>query len=141
MNEADLTPEERAEQAAAQANRDAMRAEIRTHEAEYNSLPIVIVCAIPLLVFGSLLLSMLGLESKWWYLALVGIPALIGYFYPLILIDRLKTPLRLEGGKLATRWQRRRYLIGFAILALLWTFRFEIYAWLERLWNNWQSWW
>ncbi|HEX4846748.1 MAG TPA: hypothetical protein VFV30_01270 [Novosphingobium sp.] len=141
MNEADLTPEERAEQAATQANRDAMRAEIRTHEAEYSSLPIVIVCAIPLLVFGSLLLSMLGLESKWWYLALVGIPALIGYFYPLILIDRLKTPLRLEGGKLATRWQRRKWLIGLAAALTLWLFRFEIYATLETLWNNWQSGW
>ena len=127
--------------AASKANRDAMMHEVREHKAEYTSLPIVIVCAIPLLMFGSLLLSMLGLQSKWWYLALIGIPVLIGFFYPLILIDRLRTPLRLGNGELVNGWKRRKVLIGFAVAAMLWMLRFEIFAWLEKIWNGWQGNW
>jgi hypothetical protein len=79
---------------------------------------------------------MLGLASKWWYLVLIGVPWLGFYLYPLLLLDRLKTPLRLPGGKLLSGKARRRQLIIAGIVISLWLFRFEIFAQLEQLYER-----
>ncbi len=110
--------------------------ELLGFEDEWNGLPVVIACAIPLLIFGSLFMSMIGLESKWWYLGLVGIPVLVGRFYPLILVDRLKTPLLLENGEKVEGWRRRKILIVIAILSIIWTLRFEIFQWIVTTWSK-----
>lgn len=141
MTDEELRAADALEQSAVQANRADIIEEARSHQAEYQSLPLIIGAAIPLMIFGSLLLTMLGLTSKWWYLALVGIPVLLFYFYPLILLDRLRTPLRLSGGEMVSGWKRRKILIGFAAAAMLWMFRFEIFDWLERLWIAAQTGW
>ena len=130
MTEHELTESERQQLKVRSANRVTMMKELLGYEAEWNGLPVVVACAIPLLIFGSLFMSVIGLESKWWYLGLIGIPVVIGRFYPLILIDRLKTPLLLNNGKKVAGWSRRKFLIGFAVLSILWLFRFEIFQWI-----------
>jgi hypothetical protein len=121
---------------AAEEHRQKLLGEARQHSDEYESLPLIIVCTIPLLIFGSVLMSMFGLMSKWWYLVLIGVPWLGFYLYPLLLLDRLKTPLRLPGGTLLTGKARRRQLIIAGIVISLWLFRFEIFALLEHLYER-----
>jgi hypothetical protein len=105
---------------AQQLHLESMREEAETYSDEYNSLPLVIASTIPLLVFGSLLMSVLGLTSRWWYLALIGGPWLAFYLYPHFLLYRLKTPLRMPGGSLISGKTRRHLIIISAIMAVAW---------------------
>ena len=133
MSAGPQTDEQLREAEAARQNRAAISEEAKFHSVEYESLPLIIVATIPLLVFGSLFLTILGLTSRWWYLALIALPWLVFYFYPLLLLDRLKTPLRLPGGKTIGGKLRRKHLIVFAAVATAWLFRYEIIAQIKRL--------
>ncbi len=141
MSAGPQTEEELREAEAERQNRADIVEEAKLHRDEYESLALIVVATVPLLIVGSLLFTMLGLTSHWWYVALIGLPWLGFYFYPLILLDRLKTPLRLPGGRMIGGKVRRKQLIIFAAIATAWLFRFEIFAQLERLFAGFFSGW
>lgn len=132
---------ELAEARAAEEHRQRLLGEARQHSDEYESLPLVIVGLVPLAIFGSVLMALLGLKSKWWYVAMIGVPWLALFLYPLLLLDRLKSPLRLPGGKLLAGKARRKQLIIVGIVITLWLLRFEIFAQIERLFEYHRSMW
>lgn len=84
---------------------------------EYNSLPLVIAGLLPLLVFGSLLLTMVS-ASSWAFEVLLALPVIGLLLYPYFLRARVKTPLRLRGGILVGGKEKRNLIIIVAVMVL-----------------------
>lgn len=120
MTDEPETEEQRREAELMQQHRDLENTEAETFRDETETLPFLLVGVIPALIFGGVFLSALGLKSHWWWTGIMAIPVIGLLAYPFLLRGRMKTPLRLTGGRLVTGREKWRLLaLGFlAVIAL-----------------------